>query len=198
MSRGTASRDVGSLEESLAIRQADRLREHHNLTAAYDALTPFVTGPSPSVAARLALARIYKDSNFTEEAIQLLDGIMVSHPADADTLQEAVNIAIDLKRYERAEVWLAEAMRLQPQNPRLYMVHARLLRARGGNPGARPSLETAHQLNRGARQSDGASVPSVPGEAVGQQASAADAPDYAAVRSAGAGRGSAGVSSLRP
>ncbi len=198
MSRGTASRDVGSLQESLAIRQADRLREQHNLTAAYDALTPFVTGPSPSVAARLALARIYKDSNFTEEAIQLLDGIMVSHPADADTLQEAVNIAIDLKRYERAEVWLAEAMRLQPQNPRLYMVQARLLRARGDNAGARRALETAQQLNRGARQSDGASVPSVPGEAVGQQASAADAPDYAAVRSAGAGRGSAGVSSLRP
>jgi tetratricopeptide (TPR) repeat protein len=203
MSRGTASRDVGSLQESLAIRQADRLREQHNLTAAYDALAPFVTVASPSIAARLALARIYKDSNFSEEAIQVLDGIMVSHPADADTLQEAVNITIDLKRYERAEVWLAEAMRLQPQNPRLYMVQARLLRARGDNAGARRALETAQQLNRGARQSDGASVPSVPGpsvlsEAVGQQASAADAPDYAAVRSAGAGRGSAGVSSLRP
>ena len=186
MSRGTASRDVGSLQESLAIRQADRLREQHNLTAAYDALTPFVTGPSPSVAARLALARIYKDSNFSEEAIQVLDGIMVSHPADADTLQEAVNIAIDLKRYERAEVWLAEAMRLQPQNPRLYMVQARLLRARGDNAGARRALETAQQLNRGSRQSEGASVPFVPGEAVSRQASAV------------ASRSDASVSSLRP
>jgi len=198
MSRGTASRDVGSLQESLAIRQADRLREQRNLTAAYDALTPFVTGASPSVAARLALARVYKDSNFGEEAIQVLDGIMVSHPADADTLQEAVNIAVDLKRYERAEVWLAEAMRLQPQNPRLYMVQARLLRARGDNAGARRALETAQQLNRGSRQSEGASVPVVPGEAVGQQASAVDTSDYAAVRGATPGRGSTGVSSLRP
>jgi cellulose synthase operon protein C len=198
MSRGTASRDVGSLQESLAIRQADRLREQRDLTAAYDVLKPFVTGQSPSVAARLALARIYKDSNFSEEAIQVLDGIMVSHPADADTLQEAVNIAIDLKRYERAEVWLAEAMRLQPQNPRLYMVQARLLRARGDNAGARRALETAQQLNRGSRQSEGASVPAVPGEAVGQQASAVDTPDYAAVRSAVAGRSGARVSSLRP
>jgi tetratricopeptide (TPR) repeat protein len=198
MSRGTASRDVGSLQESLAIRQADRLREQRNLTAAYDALTPFVTGASPSVAARLALARVYKDSNFGEEAIQVLDGIMVSHPADADTLQEAVNIAVDLKRYERAEVWLAEAMRLQPQNPRLYMVQARLLRARGDNAGARRALETAQQLNRGSRQSEGASVPVVPGEAVGQQASAVDTPDYAAVRGATPSRGSAGTSSLRP
>ena len=197
MSRGTASRDVGSLQESLAIRQADRLREQRDLTAAYDVLKPFVTVASPSIAARLALARIYKDSNFSEEAIQVLDGIMVSHPADADTLQEAVNIAIDLKRYERAEVWLTEAMRLQPQNPRLYMVQARLLRARGDNAGARRALETAQQLNRGSRQSEGASVPSVPREAVGQQASAAEAPDYA-VRSAAPGRGNAGVSSLRP
>ena len=198
MSRGTASRDVGSLQELLAIRQADRLREQRDLTGAYDVLKPFVTVASPSVAARLALARIYKDSNFSEEAIQVLDGIMVSHPADADTLQEAVNIAIDLKRYERAEVWLTEAMRLQPQNPRLYMVQARLLRARGDNAGARRALETAQQLNRGSRQSEGASVPYVPGEAVGQQASAAEAPDYAAVRSAVPGRGNAGVSSLRP
>src|SRR5258708_16053013 len=163
MSRGTASRDVGSLQESLAIRQADRLREQRNLTAAYDALAPFVTVASPSVAARLALARIYKDSNFSEEAIQVLDGIMVSHPADADTLQEAVNIAIDLKRYEPAEVWLAETIRPQPQNPRLYMVQARLLRARGDNAGARRALDAAQQLNRGARQSDGASVPPVAG-----------------------------------
>jgi hypothetical protein len=77
-------------------------------------------------------------------------------------------------------------------------VQARLLRARGDNAGARRALETAQQLNRGSRQSDGASVPAVSGEAVGQQASAVDAPDYAAVRSTVASRGGAGVSSLRP
>ena len=154
MSRGTAAHDVGSLQESMALRQSDRLRTQHDLTAAYDVLVPYVSGPSPSVAARLALARVYKDSKFGEEAIQVLDGIMVSSPADADTLQEAVNIAIDLKRYERAEVWLAEALRLQPQNPRLYMVQARLLRARGDIAGARRALETAQQLNRGMRQSE--------------------------------------------
>ena len=109
---------------------------------------------------------------------------MVSHPADADTLQEAVNLAIDLKKYERAEVWMAEAMRLQPQNPRLYMVQARLMRARGDNAGARRALETAQQLNRGARQSDGASVPSATGEATSQHASApaGDAAESMALR----------------
>jgi tetratricopeptide (TPR) repeat protein len=157
MSRGTAGRDVAGLQESLAIRQADRLREQRNLTAAYDTLLPYVSGSSPSIGARLALARLYKDSHYGEEAIQVLDGIMVSRPADADTLQEAVSIAIDLKKYERASVWLAEAMRLQPQNPRLYMVQARLLRAQGDTSGARRALETAQQLNRGVRQSDGAS-----------------------------------------
>ncbi|MGH6951216.1 MAG: tetratricopeptide repeat protein, partial [Vitreimonas sp.] len=159
MSRSTAGRDVGNLQESLAIRQSDRLREQHNLGAAYDALAPYVAGSSPSVAARLALARVYKDSHFTNEAMQVLDGIMVSQSANADTLQEAVSIAIDLKKYERAEVWLAEALRLQPQNPRLYMVQARLLRARGDYAGARRALETAQQLNRGSRQSDASDVP---------------------------------------
>ena len=199
MSRGTASRDVGSLQESLAIRQADRLREQRNLSAAYDTLAPFVSGPSPSVAARLALARVYKDSGFTDETIQVLDGIMATRAADADTLQEAVNIAIDLRRYDRAEAWLAEALRLQPQNPRLYMVQARLLRARGDNAGARRALETAQQLNRGSRQSEGASAPLVPGEPLRQQqASAADVPDYAAVRAGPSGGGRTAVASLRP
>jgi predicted Zn-dependent protease len=159
MSRSTAGRDAGNLKEALAIRQSDRLREQHNLGAAYDALTPYVTVPTPSVSARLALARVYKDSQFTGEAMQVLDGIMVSQPANADTLQEAVNIAIDLKKYERADVWLAEALRLQPNNPRLYMVQARLLRARGDYAGARRALETAQQLNRGSQRSDASDVP---------------------------------------
>ena len=51
MSRGTgtASRDVVGLQESLAIRQADRLREQKNLGAAYDVLVPYVSGASPSL-----------------------------------------------------------------------------------------------------------------------------------------------------
>ncbi len=145
---------MANLQESLAIQQADRLRTQKNVTAAYDVLLPYVSGPSPSVGARLALARVYKDSNFGEQAIQVLDGIMVSSPADADTLQQAVNIAVDLKRYERADVWMAEALRLQPQNPRLYMVQARLLRAQGDSTGAKRALETAQQLNRGLGQTE--------------------------------------------
>lgn len=190
MSRGTANRDVADLKESLAIRQADRLREQKNLTAAYDALVPYVSGPSPSVQARLALARVYKDSNYTEEAIQVLDGIMVSKPADASTLQEAVNIAIDLRKYERADVWLAEALRLQPQNPRLYLVQARLLRARGDTAGARRALETAQQLNRGVGRQSEAAVPAPADENTTRVAAAGDATDAAGAKDE--------VASLRP
>lgn len=154
ISKNTGGRDVANLQESLAIQQSDRLRAQKNLTAAYDVLLPYVSGPSPSVGVRLALARVYKDSNFGDQAIQVLDGIMVSSPADADTLQQAVNIAVDLRRYERADVWLGEALRLQPQNPRLYMVQARLLRARGDTTGAKRALDTAQELNRGMRQTE--------------------------------------------
>jgi tetratricopeptide (TPR) repeat protein len=170
ISKNTGGRDVANLQESLAIQQADRLRTQKNVTAAYDVLLPYVSGPSPSVGARLALARVYKDSNFSEQAIQVLDGIMVSSPADADTLQQAVNIAIDLRRYERADVWMAEALRLQPQNPRLYMVQARLLRAQGDSSGAKRALETAQQLNRGLGQTQLVPAPSARGDAPVQRA----------------------------
>ncbi len=191
ISKNTGGRDVASLQESLAIQQSDRLRTQKNLTAAYDVLLPYVSGPSPSVGARLALARVYKDSNFSEQAIQVLDGIMVSAPADADTLQQAVNIAIDLRRYERADVWLAEALRLQPQNPRLYMVQARLLRAQGDTTGAKRALETAQQLNRGLGQTElvPAPAPSSVGVAPVQRAAVvspgntgAEAPERSSLR----------------
>mgnify|MGYP001176241074 FL=1 len=192
ISKNTGGRDVASLQESLAIQQSDRLRTQKNLTAAYDVLLPYVSGPSPSVGARLALARVYKDSNFSEQAIQVLDGIMVSAPADADTLQQAVNIAIDLRRYERADVWLAEALRLQPQNPRLYMVQARLLRAQGDTTGAKRALETAQQLNRGLGQTElvPAPAPSSVGVAPVQRA--------AVVSPGSTGAEAAERSSLRP
>lgn len=172
MSRGTGSRDVASLQQSLAIRQADQLRLQNKLGLAYDALTPYVSGPSPSIGARLALARVYKDSNYGTEAIQVLDGVVASAPGDADALQEAVNIAIELKRYDRAETWLNEAMRLQPQDPRLYVVQARLLRARGDNVGALKALETAQQLNRGLRQTELLPAPSAPAAAPVRRAAA--------------------------
>jgi hypothetical protein len=121
---------------------------------------------------RLALARVYKDSNFGDQAIQVLDGIMVSSPADADTLQQAVNIAVDLRRYERADVWLGEALRLQPQNPRLYMVQARLLRAQGNSTGAKRALDTAQQLNRGLGQTELVPAPASTGNAPIQRAAA--------------------------
>lgn len=213
ISRNTGGRDVANLQESLAIQQSDRLRQQKNLTAAYDVLLPYVSGPSPSVGARLALARVYKDSGFSEQAIQVLDGIMVSSPADPDTLQQAVNIAIDLKRYERADVWLAEALRLQPQNPRLYMVQARLLRARGDTMGAKRALETAQQLNRGLGQSEVVPIPgpastpppvqraeaAPPRNAAPAAVPAADAtlPERT-VQRASAGAGSPEVVALRP
>lgn len=192
ISKNTGGRDVANLQESLAIQQSDRLRTQKNLTAAYDVLLPYVSGPSPSVGARLALARVYKDSNFGEQAIQVLDGIMVSSPADADTLQQAVNIAIDLRRYERADVWLAEALRLQPQNPRLYMVQARLLRAQGDTTGAKRALETAQQLNRGLGQTELVPVPT--------PASVDNAPTRraAAGSSDSSGAGTPEAASLRP
>lgn len=200
ISRNTGGRDVAGLQESLAIQQSDRLRQQKNLTAAYDVLLPYVSGPSPSVGARLALARVYKDSGFSEQAIQVLDGIMVSSPADPDTLQQAVNIAVDLKRYERADVWLAEAMRLQPQNPRLYMVQARLLRARGDTTGAKRALDTAQQLNRGLGQSELVPVPAPPSHGGAPVQRAAAEPSRSTVPNSGATvpERAADVAALRP
>lgn len=186
ISKNTGGRDVAGLQESLAIQQSDRLRQQKNLTAAYDVLLPYVSGPSPSVGARLALARVYKDSGFGEQAIQVLDGIMVSSPADPDTLQQAVNVAIDLRRYERADVWLAEALRLQPQNPRLYMVQARLLRARGDTTGAKRALETAQQLNRGLGQSELVPLPAPASTGSAPVQRAAAEPSRGTVANAGA------------
>lgn len=203
ISKNTGGRDVANLQESLAIQQSDRLRAQKNLTAAYDVLLPFVSGASPSVGARLALARVYKDSGFSEQAIQVLDGIMVSSPADADTLQQAVNLAVDLKRYERADVWMAEALRLQPDNPRLYMVQARLLRAQGDTTGAKRALDTAQQLNRGLRQTELVPTPAptpaiLPAAAPPVQRAAVESPRNAVANTGANATASTGAPAIPP
>ncbi len=149
ISRNSNGKVVEGMREGMAIRQADRLRESGNLTAAYDVLAPQVSGATPTVASRLALARVYKSSKYSDEAIKVLDSVMAGSALDIDTLQEAVGIALELRRLDRAQMWLAEAMRLQPQNPRLYVVQSRVLRAKGDNAGARKALEMAQELNSG-------------------------------------------------
>ena len=62
ISRNNGGKVVEGMREGMAIRQADRLREQGNLTAAYDVLAPQVSGAAPTVASRLARARVYKSS----------------------------------------------------------------------------------------------------------------------------------------
>ncbi len=156
--RGAAGTDAANLRETLAIRQADRVREQGNTAAAYDALAPYVAGAAPSVGSRLALARVYKDAHYTTEAMQVLESVMASPPVTPETLQEAVNIAIGLGQLNRAQAWLTAGLQAQPDNPHLYLVQARLLRAKGDMAGARRALETAQQLNMGGRRSDASST----------------------------------------
>lgn len=144
---GTAGGDTANLREAMAIRQSDRLREQKQLAAAFDVLAPYVGGRTPSVALRLALARVYRDSRFVNEAMQVLDGIAASPTAGADALAEAATIATDLGKYDRAAAWIDGALKQQSGNPRLYLIQAKLLRERGDNAGAQRALETARQLN---------------------------------------------------
>jgi hypothetical protein len=111
---------------------------------------------------RLALARVYRDSRFVDEAMQVLDGIAATSSAGADTLAEIAGIAIDLGKYDRAATWLTGALQQQPRNARLHLMQAKLLRANGDTAGAQRALETARQLNGAGRQSTRAPAPLLP------------------------------------
>ncbi len=163
---GAAGADTVALRETIAIRHADRLREQKQLSAAFDTLAPLASRGSPSIPLRLALARVYRDSRFTSEAMQVLEGIAASPSPSAETLGEAASIAIDIGKSDRALAWLASAQKLQPDNARLYLLQARALREAGDNDGARRALETARQLNAVGRQS---SLPVGPASSTGRR-----------------------------
>jgi Tfp pilus assembly protein PilF len=142
-------RQVSGLRSGVAIRTSDRLNEAGNQAAAYDQLAPALAQDPQNVSANLALARLYQGAREPREAQRIAETVLQRDPRNVDARGGAVDAAIALRDWSRAEALLAEGRALMPNDPRITVLEARLARAGGDPLRARAALVLAAEQRRG-------------------------------------------------
>ncbi|TCZ57820.1 cellulose biosynthesis protein BcsC [Roseicella aquatilis] len=134
-----------ALEAGFAIRTSDRLNEQGNQAAAYEALAPVLARDPANPGANLALARLYQGANEPERAAQVAAAVLRSDPRSMEARLAAVDAAIAQHDLGRAEVLAVEARAMNPADPRVSLMEARIARAAGNSGRALRALEKAQQ-----------------------------------------------------
>ena len=145
---GEERRQSVALQSGLAVRVADRLNEQGDQAAAYDALAPVLARDPANPVANLALARLYQGANQPQQASLVAEGVLQADPRSMDARFAAVDAAIAGRDWQRAEALLVEARALNPNEPRVPLLEARLARASGNTARALRALEMAAQQRR--------------------------------------------------
>lgn len=145
---GEERRQSVALQSGLAARVADRLNEQGDQAAAYEALAPVLARDPANPVANLALARLYQGANQPQQASLVAEGVLQADPRSMDARFAAVDAAIAGRDWQRAEALLVEARALNPNEPRVPLLEARLARASGNTARALRALEMAAQQRR--------------------------------------------------
>lgn len=158
-------RQVAGLRSGIAIRTSDRLNEQGNQAAAYDQLAPALAQDPQNPSTNLALARLYQGASEPAEAQRIAESVLGRDPRNVDARGGAVDAAIALRDWSRAEALLAEGRALMPNDPRITMMEARLARAGGDPRRARAALMLAAEQRRSQLGAERGAVVAQPGYA---------------------------------
>ncbi len=142
---GEDRRQAAALSTGLAIQASDRLNERGDQARAFDTLAPALQRDPSSVPANLALARLYTGAGQPQPARQITEGILQRDPRNLDARLGAIEAAISARDFGRAEALLVEARALNPNEPRVALMEARIARAGGNSSRALRALELAAQ-----------------------------------------------------
>ena len=178
-------RQAAALSTGLAIQSADRLNERGQQAAAFDVLAPALQRDPGSVPANLALARLYQGAGQPTQARQISEGILQRDPRSLDARVGAIEAAVASRDFGRAEALLVEARALNPNDPRVSLLEARIARASGNSGRALRALELAAEQ----RRAQGI-VADAPGTGIGAETSSAFDNPFRRVSRAGALGGS--------
>jgi tetratricopeptide (TPR) repeat protein len=158
-------RQADALQAGIAVRASDRANEAGDQAAGFDRLRPVLARSPDDPAANLALARLYQGARRPEDAQRIADAVLARDPTNINARAGAVDAAIAARDWRQAQTLIDEGRALAPNEARISLMQARLLRARGDGRGALRAAQLAAEQ----RQSQiGEVVPMafIPGEAI--------------------------------
>jgi cellulose synthase operon protein C len=132
---------------TLAIRRADKLRQHRDFAGAYDQISPFLADNPDDTGLLMAQGRIFASAGRTKEAMEYFDKAFQQDAGNIDVIRGVVGGAILAHEYSQAQDYLDKGMESDPENPWLYYLKAQIAQARGNNGAAIEALRQARALN---------------------------------------------------
>lgn len=139
--------DLTPVNITLAVRQADKLRERGRYAEAWDQIGQLLNDNPDNTDLLLCAGRIYASSGRAKEAMENFDKAYQQDSGNIDVIRGVISGAILAHEYSQAEDYLDKGMQADPQNPWLFYLKAQIAAARGHNGDAIAALRQARELN---------------------------------------------------
>ena len=134
---------------AIAVRRADKLRQHGDYAGAYDQISQLLVDNAPDDGNLLMeVGRIYASAGRSKEAMENFDKAYQQDSGNVDVIRGVVMGAILAHRLSDAQTYLDKGMEADPNNPWFYYLKAQIAEAAGNNGAAIQALRTARELNR--------------------------------------------------
>lgn len=139
---------VDDMQVGMSIRRAESLRESGDLVAAYDALAPAISYKPNDPGVVGALARMYGAANDYETSLGLYQRLISQSPSDASLYISAAQMALQAKELQYAEQMADEAVRIEPDNSKIYTEAGRIYKSLGKSTKAKDMFTAAVRLGQ--------------------------------------------------
>lgn len=139
-------RSLMGLQQGLAVREADQLRNSGQLALAYDLLAARLREAPENEELLLAMGRLYESGNKTTEADEIYNYVLKLNPANQQALSGAVNLALAQNDTDKAAQLLSRIDWNSAADPELLVMAARVSQAKGDDNEAAALLLKARKL----------------------------------------------------
>lgn len=139
-------KSLASLQQGLAVREADQLREAGQMALAYDVLAAHLRESPDDETLLLAMGRLYQSGDKINEADQIYNYVLKLNPASQNALSGAVDTALQLKEPDRAATLLNRVDWDNSVEPELLVMAAKVSQAKGDHDEAAALLLKARKL----------------------------------------------------
>ena len=139
--------DLTPVYITLAVRQADKLRERRDYAGAWDKISQYLNDNPDNTDLLLCAGRIYAAAGRSKEAMEEFKKAYDQDSDNMDVLRGVISGAILAHEYSAANDYIDKGMQADPQNPWLFYLRAQVAQAQGRNGAAIEALRQARALN---------------------------------------------------